>query len=85
VETLTHGFAAEAGEAIPSSTVTGRAGQWRCRRYRYRHKSVRVSPPAAEHGALGGTILYAAFDKTFRLDFGEAVCCSPMTGTSWNV
>jgi hypothetical protein len=24
VETLMHGFAAEAGEAIPSSTVTGR-------------------------------------------------------------
>jgi hypothetical protein len=34
---------------------------------------------------LGEVLLYAAFDKTFRLDFGEAVCCSPMTGTSWNV
>ena len=30
-------------------------------------------------------ILYAAFDKTCRLDFGEAVCCASMTGTSWNV
>jgi hypothetical protein len=31
------------------------------------------------------SILYAALDKTFFFDPWEAVCCSPMTVTSWNV
>jgi hypothetical protein len=35
--------------------------------------------------AIPTAILYAACDKTFRLGFGEVVCCSPRTGTSWNV
>jgi Magnesium chelatase, subunit ChlI len=33
----------------------------------------------------GNGILYAAFDKTFFFDLLETVCCSPITGTFWNV
>ena len=43
METLTHGFAAEAGEAIPSSTVTGCGTQRRAAELRVlgaREKSV---------------------------------------------
>jgi hypothetical protein len=47
-----HGFAAEVGRAIPSPTVTGRAGQWRCRRCWYTRGEVVVSPPSAERGPL---------------------------------
>jgi hypothetical protein len=31
------------------------------------------------------TIHYAALHKTFFWEILEAVCCSPITGTSWNV
>jgi PAS domain-containing protein len=36
-------------------------------------------------GKLRDTILYAALHKTFLEEVLEMVCCSPITGTSWNV
>jgi hypothetical protein len=50
VETLTHGFAAEAGEAIPSSTVTGRGDSEPYIRPQPRQKSEVVLPPPLSAG-----------------------------------